>query len=59
MQNLVYNVFHDIAVRRDAVEDMWGAALASISQQKFPKFDRLRSTVTVLTHNILKDEQQA
>jgi hypothetical protein len=37
---------------------MWGAALASISGCKFPKFDRLHSTVTVLTHNILKDEQK-
>ena len=58
MQNLIYNVFHDIAVRKDAVDDMWGAALASISGCKFPKFDRLHSTVVVLTHNILKDEQK-
>lgn len=58
MLNLIYNVFHDLAVKRNAVEDMWGAALASISQQKFPKFDRLRSTVTSLTHNILKEEQE-
>lgn len=58
MQNLIYNIFHNIAVQKDAVDDMWGAALVSISGHKFPKFDRLHSTVTVLTHNILKDEQK-
>ena len=57
MKNLIYNVFHDIAVKRNAVEDMWGAALTTISPQKFPKFDRLRSAVTVLVQNITAEDK--
>lgn len=57
MQDLIYTLYHNKAVERNAVDDMWNAALTTISAMKFPKFDRLRSACFVLLTTISESEK--
>lgn len=57
MQNLIYSVFHNHALKRGEPADLWGTALAALNTDRYPNFDRLRNVVTILSHNLKQDEQ--
>ena len=54
MRNLIYNIFHEEAVRRNDISGFWDTALATVSDLKYPKCERLTESLLVITPKILE-----